>query len=341
MENTIDHSGLVRLGKLTAFWILCFLFVWFEFHLLLLMFAGLLVAVLFETFASWIEEHSPFTGMLPYAITLLLIGGTLTGITFLLAPGIQKQFVEVAHSLPHSIANIEKLLNKTAAGHIVVKKADQTLSHDHLQPRLATFAKIISHALVDLIVVIVIGFFAAINPKEYQESLLLLFPASERIRIRRIAARVARQLRWWLLGQMVPMVVLGVVSGLSLRLLHVHLPWTLGLITGLAVFLPYAGTILAGFLSVLMGLENSPQTALWVLILYTLLHVTEGYILTPVVQHRAVRLPPILTILMQYFLWTVGGVLGLAVAAPLAGAGIVLVKELYYRQPQVATPDNI
>jgi predicted PurR-regulated permease PerM len=82
-----------------------------------------------------------------------------------------------------------------------------------------------------------------------------------------------------------------------------------------------------------MGLERSPHTALWVLVLYTVLHVIEGYLLTPLVQRKAVRLPPILTILTQYFFWNVAGILGLALAAPLASAGIVLVKELYLHVP--------
>lgn len=63
--------------------------------------------------------------------------------------------------------------------------------------------------------------------------------------------------------------------------------------------------------------------------LYPILHMTKGYLLTPLVQKKAIRLPPVVTIVTQYFIWTVAGILGLATAAPLASAGIVLVKELH------------
>jgi len=141
---------------------------------------------------------------------------------------------------------------------------------------------------------------------------------------------------------MVPMVALGVASAIVMKLLGVPLPWTLGLITGLAVFLPYAGTILAGIPSVLMGLQRSPHTAIFVLLLCTLLHIAECCFLTPLVQRRAVRLPPVLTILTQYFLWAVAGIMGPAGAAPLAGAAIVLVKEQYLHVPaeQEVVPDE-
>lgn len=67
--------------------------------------------------------------------------------------------------------------------------------------------------------------------------------------------------------------------------------------------------------------------------LYCVFHLVEGYLLTPMVQKRAVRLPPVLTILSQFFLWKIAGVLGVAVAAPLAAAGLMLVKELCIAVP--------
>ena len=67
--------------------------------------------------------------------------------------------------------------------------------------------------------------------------------------------------------------------------------------------------------------------------LYCVFHLVEGYLLTPMVQKRAVRLPPVLTILSQFFLWNIAGVLGVAVAAPLAAAALMLVKELCIAVP--------
>lgn len=56
--------------------------------------------------------------------------------------------------------------------------------------------------------------------------------------------------------------------------------------------------------------------------------------LTPLVQKKAVRLPAILTILAQSCLWSFGG-LGVAVAAPLASAMLVVIKNLYLQQRPV------
>jgi predicted PurR-regulated permease PerM len=313
--------------------ILAFLFLWFEFHLLLLIFAGLLIAVILQAITRWVAAHTPLRGMLAYAATLLLLGGLVIGLVWFLAPRVQNQLTELVHSLPDSIHRVEDLFNRSSAGHAIVERAHRTIDTGDLSTKLPELAGTLSGAVTDLIIIVVMGFFTAMNPKGYEEAFLLLLPAPRRARAREIAGSLQHQLTGWLIGQMVPMAVLGLASGLALWLLHVPLPWTLGLLTGLAVFLPYAGTVMAGIPAVLMGLERSPQTALWVLLIYSLLHIAEGYVLTPLVQRRAVRLPPVLTIVAQYFLWSAGGILGLALAAPLAGAGMVLVKQLYLHVP--------
>ena len=66
-----------------------------------------------------------------------------------------------------------------------------------------------------------------------------------------------------------------------------------------------------------------------VLGLYLALHILEGYVLLPLIQRRAVHLPPALTLIMQVLLGELLGLMGLFVAAPLTVAGVVLVKMFY------------
>jgi predicted PurR-regulated permease PerM len=308
--------------------ILAFLLVWFQLNLLLLAFAGVLVAVLLDAVTSWVDRHTRLTGVVAYLATVLLIAAALAGLGWLLVPRTALQITDLLRTLPASIQRLEAPLQNSSWGKELLLRIHSAVRQGGSGARVQQIASSVTNAFTDLIVVLVVGFFAALNPRGYKEGLLALFPERRRDRARRLADDLQHQLKWWMLGQMVPMAAIGLASGIALKLLGVPLPWTLGLITGLAVFLPYAGTILAGILSVLIALQRGPQTAIWVLIVYTLLHLAEGYILTPLVQRRAVRLPPVITILVQYFMWSVAGILGLALAAPLAGAAIVMVKEL-------------
>jgi predicted PurR-regulated permease PerM len=81
----------------------------------------------------------------------------------------------------------------------------------------------------------------------------------------------------------------------------------------------------AAMVAVLQGPEHVVFTAA----LFLALHILEGYILLPLIQQRAVHLPPALTLVVQAAMGELLGLLGVFVAAPLTVAAMVLVKILY------------
>jgi predicted PurR-regulated permease PerM len=125
------------------------------------------------------------------------------------------------------------------------------------------------------------------------------------------------------------MVAISLTTMAALWLLGIPLALVLGLIAGLMELVPYVGPFLSVIPAALVAVLVGPVHLLAVLGLYLALHVIEGYILEPLVQRRAVLLPPALTILMQVLLSDLLGMLGLFVAAPLTVTGMVLLKMLY------------
>jgi predicted PurR-regulated permease PerM len=311
--------------------LLLFWFVWFQWELLLLAFAGFLLAILLHSAASWVERHTPLNPVLSYLATLVAIAGILALSILFLGPRLITQLSEVVALLPASIHQAKVYLEHRSWGNSLLNVLHQSMQGMNTGSKLTMLAKGIISMTVDLIVVLVIGFFAALNPRGYREGLLLLVPEDRRDRARELSSKVVHTLRYWLLGQLVPMAALGLASMVSLWILGVHLAFTLGLLTGAAIFIPYLGTVASSIPAILLALQRSPRTALYVLILYSIFHLIEGYFLTPLVQRRAVRLPPVLTVLAEFCLWSFAGILGVAVAAPLTATGLVLLKTLYPR----------
>jgi predicted PurR-regulated permease PerM len=68
------------------------------------------------------------------------------------------------------------------------------------------------------------------------------------------------------------------------------------------------------------------------MLVYLIAHVVEGYIVTPLIQHRLVYLPPALILAMQFLMHLFAGSVGLALATPLMVVAMVLIKELYFKQ---------
>lgn len=315
-----------------ALWLVCiglvFAFIWYAWELVLLAFAGFLLAIILRTFSNWIAKP---TGLGPHASYAVTICGLLIlfGLgAWLMIPDIIKQGTQIAKIIPASLAAAKEHLERYGWGRYILQSATSEMHNFRLQDVATTIAD----AAAAAIVVIVVGFYAGLNPEGYSRALLSLVPKDRRPQAERVAGEVVYTLRWWLLGQMVPMVVLGVASTIGFFVLGIKLAFILGLITGIMVFVPYLGAILAAIPAILVALEQGPKKALAVLILYLVLHVLEGYILTPLVQKRVVRLLPILTVLSQLLMWLWAGVLGVAVATPLAAAGLVMVKMLYLHE---------
>jgi predicted PurR-regulated permease PerM len=125
---------------------------------------------------------------------------------------------------------------------------------------------------------------------------------------------------------------MGIVGGITtggLWLLGVSLAPALELLAALAEFVPNVGPFLAFLPALLLALTESATRALAVLLLYLGVQGFESYMLTPLVEKRAVALPPALTITAQVLMAVLAGGLGLALATPLAAAALVLVQRLY------------
>ncbi len=54
------------------------------------------------------------------------------------------------------------------------------------------------------------------------------------------------------------------------------------------------------------------------LLLFTLAHLIEGYLLTPILTRQSLRFPPAFTLAIQVLLGAFYGLVGLALATPVA-----------------------
>jgi predicted PurR-regulated permease PerM len=239
---------------------------------------------------------------------------------------------QVAKVIPQSVNELTDYLDKTDWGRFLVATTQRLLHGSGSAEPMSTVTAGLGTALEDAVVILVIGLYGALNARGYTQGILALVPQKHRPTVAEVSERVVYTLRWWVIGQLIPMVILGVATMFGLWCLGVPLAFVLGLFTGAMIFIPYMGSWLAFVPTVLVSFTKGTEATLYVVVLYILIHAFEGYVLTPLVQKRTVLLPPVLTILSQFFLWKVSGPLGVALATPLAAAGLVLIKTLYLHE---------
>jgi predicted PurR-regulated permease PerM len=264
--------------------------------------------------------------------TLVLLAA---GLGWMLENRLSIQLAELSEKLPESLRRVRDYLAQSPWGDKLIEHMPQTAEK---LAEIGQFTRMTGGLVAGVfgflettIVIIFVGIFGAAEPQLYRAGLLHLIPPQYRPRVAEAVDAVAYNLRWWLVGQVVLMIVIGITTTVMLWLVGIPLALTLGIIAGILELMPYIGPWLSAVPAVLVALLVSPWHVLIVLGIYLCLHIFEGYILLPLVQRRAVQLPPALTLLAQVFLGELLGLMGLFVAAPLTVTAIALIKMLYVK----------
>ena len=116
----------------------------------------------------------------------------------------------------------------------------------------------------------------------------------------------------------------------SLLLIAGYESWfSLGLLSGILVFLPYVGFAFSVVLVLLSGLlELGPiYSLISVVLIYGLGQIIEGFILTPKLVGDIIGLHPLAVIFALMFFGALLGFIGLLLALPIASILIVIGKK--------------
>jgi predicted PurR-regulated permease PerM len=183
--------------------------------------------------------------------------------------------------------------------------------------------------LADLVLVLVLAVYLAADPATYRKGFLALLPPGMRGDVGDAFTDAGHALRRWLGGQLVAMCVVGVCIGLGLWIAGVPLALPLGILSGVLDFVPFIGPLLAAIPGLLIAFAKSPTVALYAIAVYVVVQFIEGHLVVPIVQKRAVALPPALTLVAIVMFGIIFGIVGLFFAVPLTVVTVILVQRLY------------
>lgn len=300
---------------------------------LLLVFAGVLLAVFLSGIALLLRRYLPLPRGVALTVAVVLVVGFLVGAGWLVGPRVAEQFSQLTERIPTSVEKIKSSVSQLPMGEQLLSRASQKqgsmLSGSNVLGQITGVFSMVLGTLTNVLVVVVIGLFLAINPSLYTEGIAHLFPQEKRERVREVFAAEGHGLRWWLIGRLSSMLVVGVLTGLGLWLVGLPLVFTLGLLAGLLSFVPYVGPIAAAIPGLLVALTTG-SVSIWVVALvYLGVQLLESNAITPLIQQRAVSLPPALLVVVQLLGGILAGLLGVLVASPLAVAIIILIQKVY------------
>lgn len=306
--------------------------IWYTARVLLLGFAGILLAVFLDFLASQVAGRLRIRRGVAFATVAVGISVLLALAAWIAFPRVADQVAQLIHSLPQAFDRLRTYLEAREYGRALLSYAPGLLASANITTKISSLVRSALEGLGGLAIIAVVGLYLGANGSLYERGLLSLFSQQHRGRAREVLNEVGYTMRWWIIGQLIPMGVLGVVSTIGLWLLDISLAFTLGLFTAFMVFIPYIGSLIALAVTLSVAMMQGSMAVLYVTLLFMGIHVVEGYLLTPLVQKRAVYLPPALTIMSQITMGLLLGFLGLALATPLTAVALVLVKMLYLHE---------
>ena len=309
-------------------------------NVFLLLFLAVLLSLFLRAVADVFESRL----RLPSAIALLgavvISLGALVGLVTILVPPFAEQTRALAQELPKYIAGLENQLAKLGERIPPLKAYLATDNHkavtvlyeqasaqlEGLLPKVFGLL----HLAIDGFALMVMALYLARSPADYREWLIALFPPTQRELVRDVLLEIARDLRSWITGQLLGMVILATLTAIGLAALRVPYWLTFGILTGAVAIIPFFGTLVSTAVPALFVLasDGDPWRVLGVVILGTVIHLIESNLVVPLITENQVKLPPVLSIMSVLIFGQLLGAVGLIVAVPILVVLTVIVRRV-------------
>lgn len=321
--------------------------IWFASEVFLVLFGGILVAVLLRAPTNWMRKYSVLSETMALALSISMLVGLIGMLIYLFTVPLAEQLVQLVTTLPRALLRLQQWARENSWSkplHPLFAEFARFKLNFQLLSQATGILSSTATALGGLGVALFIGIYLSAQPRLYQRGFMHLLPPKFRRRAREVLDEAGVTLRFWLLGRLITMTVVGLCAGIGLWWLGVPLAFTLGILSGLLEFIPYLGPILAAVPALLIAFNIDPTQAFYVLLLYIGIQSAENYLLSPLIEQRTVALPPALVVFSTTLMGVLAGPLGVVLASPLTATSLVVVKLLYVEdvveQPKSVSPES-
>ncbi len=323
--------GLVVVGVALLLWNLR--------GLLLLVFGAILVSVILNLVASPIQARLRAPRGIALTAAVLIVAGLIGTAFWMFGSEVVRQAAILGELVPAAWRGLLTRLDGWGLGEPVRIWSDSLGSGGGIVSNFGNLAMSVGNGIADTLLVMVGGIYLAAQPELYWTGMIKLVPERGRALAAQALEASGKALRLWLLGRLVSMAVVGLLTWIGLTIIGVPSAMTLALLAALLEFVPFIGPIIAAVPAILLAFAAGPDRALWTIALFVAIQQFEGNILEPLVQQRAVDLPPALLLFALVAGGLIFGGAGIVLAAPLTVILYVMVKRLYVQEAlQTETP---
>jgi predicted PurR-regulated permease PerM len=177
--------------------------------------------------------------------------------------------------------------------------------------------------IINLFTTVVISFYMLTERENLGKYLHEIFGKNNSLPIISTVSEVESKLGEWVRGELLLMLIIGVMSYVGLRILGIETAIPLAILAGLLEAVPTIGPIISAIPAAIFAFTVHPFLALSVVALYFIIQNLENSFIVPLVMRRAVGVNPLVGLLSLMIGFEIAGPVGAVLSIP-----IVLVSQI-------------
>lgn len=307
------------------------LVVWKLSKVLLLGFAAVLVSLSLHAIADPLRKWG-LGRLWALLAAILIIAAVTAAMVWIFGSEAQVQIHALSHLIPKAWADLQARLAGTWLGDMLEHEINGAGAPSEVVLAIGSrLFRETASGLATMIIVISTGLYLAFDPHTYVAGSVKLLPPKVRPRGEALMQESGDSLKRWLIGQTLSMAVSALITGLGLWLAGVPAPLALGLLAGVAHFIPVIGPMVAALPGLLLAAVLGPEKLALTAFVYVAATQLHANLFGPLLMRSMVEMPMALTLFAVLALGLLLGPLGIVFATPLAVLANVAIRQLYLK----------
>ena len=335
--GTIVATVLVLIG---------FYFLYLIRDLVLVLVTAIIIASAIEPGTRWFIKHK-IPRVFGVLIIYLGIISVLAGLFAIFLPPLIGDFVDLTNTFPQyietitstqidNIPGINAFLETITQGNLtgdIISKIGSTFSGATVG--FLTAASGIFGGLLSFILIVTVSFYLAVQENGVENFIRIVTPLQHEKYVVDLWRRSQRKIGLWMQGQLLLVVIVGLLTYLGLSILGVSNAMFLAFIAALFELIPVFGPILAAVPAIIFALIDGGVTlGLLTAGLYIIIQQFESQLIHPLVVRKIIGIPALIAILALIIGGTIAGFLGIIISVPIAGVVIEILNDLEKKKKQ-------
>ncbi len=303
--------------------------------IIILLFA-IVIASAVSPFVTWFEKRR-VPRLVAVLMLYVMVFSLVVILSSLVLPSISGELSQLTTYLPQITRDLSTSLDNVQNDSS--RYFDFVAEIQNILEVLSSYLQQFSQSALNLIIsafggifsfvaIIVISFYLAVQRRGIESFLQAVVPERYEQYIVDLWKRVEVKVGFWLQGQLLLALIVGLLVFVGLTLLDVKFALVFALLAMALEIVPIAGPVLAAIPAIIMAFVQDPTLAAWVFVLYVVIQQVENHLLVPLVLGKTTGLNPVVVILAILIGGQLAGIVGALLGVPAATIIVEILDDM-------------